>query len=298
VGALDGVAGAVAEIGGGPVVRDFASDADRTPVLLLPAKINTFLSVGPPDRRGWHPLRTVFQAVGLYDELHVEPGRSGVTFEGEDVPEENTVTKALRLLGEIADLPPMGLRIVKRIPSCAGLGGASTDAAGVLRLARRLVPGLPEAEVKGIAAAVGADVPFFLVGGRAKAEGYGERLTPLPDSPEEWVVIARPDVGCPTPAAYKALDALGDRPFLDFEDRLYNDFERVAPCECLDLIERLNWLGGRAGLSGSGSAVFGLFPSRDAAEIAAGRLSAPFVAVAPTLRRGEGQHAERRSRTL
>lgn len=227
-----------------------------------PAKLNLFLSVGPPDRRGYHPIRSVFQAIDLYDVLRIEPAdEDAVVCDDPDVPAENTVTKALRLLREVAPLPPLKVHLSKEIPAESGLGGGSSDAAGLLRAAKRLAPGLPEAELAGIALAVGADVPFFLVGGRARAEGYGERLTPLPDGPDEWYVVLRPPVGCPTGEMYRKLDEK-PRDWADYGEGLYNDFERVAPCECLDWIERLLTLGARdAGLSGSGSAVFGRFES-------------------------------------
>jgi 4-diphosphocytidyl-2-C-methyl-D-erythritol kinase len=129
---------------------------------------------------------------------------------------------------------------------------------------------IPVGELKGIAEAIGMDVPFFLVGGRAKAEGYGQIISPLPDMEPEWYVVARPTVGCSTPEAYRQLDerSYSWREFPE-ADELYNDFERVAPCECLDLIKILQRNGAKdAALSGSGSAVFGRFATQGAAEIA------------------------------
>jgi 4-diphosphocytidyl-2-C-methyl-D-erythritol kinase len=235
-----------------------------------PAKVNLFLSVGPPDRRGYHPIRTIFQAIDLCDTLEVEVADSDeVVCSSEEVPENNTVSKTLRLLKEVVNLPPLRVTIYKRIPSQAGLGGGSSDAAGLIRAAKAIaqVP-VPEAELHGLAQTVGMDVPFFLIGGKALGEGYGERLRPLPDSPEEWFVVAKPPVGCDTAAAYRLLDEKPrDWKDLPTDDTLYNDFERVAPCESLDLIERLQVLGARdAALSGSGSAVFGRFNDRHTAE--------------------------------
>lgn len=248
----------------------------RQVVVKCPAKVNLFLAVGPPDRRGYHPLRTIFQAIDLCDDLEVElGGEAGFVCDDPSVPPENTVTKAVRLVSEIAPLPPMRITLRKRIPLESGLGGGSSDAAGILRLAKKLAPGvLPDAELRGIALAIGADVPFFLVGGRARAEGYGEKLTALPDAPPEWLVIARPPVGCPTGEAFKRLDEK-TYDWLPFPDRdiLYNDFERVAPCESLDLIERLQVHGARdAALSGSGSAVFGRFTDEASARRAEEKL--------------------------
>lgn len=252
-----------------------------------PAKVNTFLAVGPPDARGWHPLRTVFQAIDLCDVLTIEPAdEDRITFSVPGIPDRNTVGEALRRLREHVDVPPVAVHVEKRIPSESGLGGGSSDAAGLLRLLGVGHPKLPE-----IALAVGADVPFFLVGGRARGEGYGERLTPLPDLPERWLVLVRPDEGCPTPEMFRQLDASprGFREFPD-SDELYNDFERVAPCASLDLVERLRIHGAEdAALTGSGSVVFGRFASRDRAEGAARamRTEAPWVRVARTMPRTE-----------
>lgn len=258
-----------------------------------PAKVNLFLAVGPPDRRGYHPLRTIFQAVGLYDVLDVSFEGTGFELKvlGADLPENNTLTKTLRLSEEIFALAPTKVSLQKNIPMQAGLGGGSSDAAGLLRAMHRSRP-VSAPEMNSIASAVGADVPFFLVGGRARGERYGDRLTPLEEGPEEWMVIVKPEVGCSTPEMFRRLDEK-PREWRDWPegDELYNDFERVAPCECLDLIERLQIYGARdAALSGSGSAVFGRFTSKDeAASAAEGMRSegARHLWVAKTLSRAE-----------
>jgi 4-diphosphocytidyl-2-C-methyl-D-erythritol kinase len=244
-------------------------------IVPCPAKINLFLAVGPRDERGYHPLRTEFQALGLFDYLEIEPAsEDAFACASPEVPEENTVTRAWRLVREIAELPPMKVRLVKGIPAQSGLGGGSSDAAGFLRATNLVAPHPPsEAELRQVARTVGADVPFFLVGGRARAEGYGERLQPLPDPEPAWYVVARPRVSCSTPEMFARLDEQ-DYAWRDFADELYNDFERVAPCESLDLIERLQALGAEgAGLSGSGSATFGRFPTHAHAERVAAKLN-------------------------
>jgi 4-diphosphocytidyl-2-C-methyl-D-erythritol kinase len=243
--------------------------------LKCPAKVNLFLAVGPPDLRGYHPLRTVFQAVNLCDDLVVEFGdgkaETIVEVAGAELPEDNTITKTLRLSREVFSRRPSRVEVHKGIPIQSGLGGGSSDAAGVLR-ALAHAQGRPiDAEVISIASAVGADVPFFLIGGRARGEGYGDIVTPLPDPLEDWYVIAKPEAGCSTVDMYKKLDA-SPRDWLGWPagDPLYNDFERVAPSECLDLLHQLLTLGARdAALSGSGSAVFGRFADRGSAESAA-----------------------------
>lgn len=250
-----------------------------------PAKINTFLAVGTPDERGWHPLRTIFQAIDLCDTLAIEPAEADeVTFSVPGVPAKNTVTEALRLLREHRDVPPQRIRVEKRIPSESGLGGGSSDGAGILR---HFGQDLPRETLLEVALQIGADVPFFLFGGRARAEGYGERLEPLPDLPRRWLVLARPEQGCPTAEMFRKLDEKS-RSFADFpeEDLLYNDFERVAPCASLDLIERLQVHGAEdAALTGSGSVVFGRFANEEQAKAAeeAMRREAPWVHACPTL---------------
>lgn len=133
-------------------------------------------------------------------------------------------------------------------------------------------------DLRGLALSVGADVPFFLVGGRAKAEGYGERLTPCEDVEETFLVVVKPDVNCPTAEMFRALDQI-DRPWLDFpkEDSPHNDFLFVAPEECHRAIRLLRTYSAMdAGLTGSGSAVFGLYE----------RFS--FAATGKELMKGEG----------
>lgn len=263
-----------------------------------PAKVNLFLSVGPRDSRGYHPLRTVFQAVGLYDLLDVEfgagpGGPTEIEIVGVELPAENTVAKVLRLSREVFTVAPVRVRLEKHIPMQSGLGGGSSDAAGVLRALCRLRPvSLEEAE--SLAAAVGADVPFFLTGGRAIGDRYGDRITPLPDAPKEWYLIGKPPIGCSTAEMFAKLDA-EPRPWAELPsaDLLFNDFESVAPGPCIDLICRLRELGARdAGLTGSGSAVFGRFGSRERAERASQGLGGADTWIVECLTRAESLRIE------
>lgn len=222
-------------------------------------------------------MRTLFQTLALRDDLVLtERGSGGVEIEvvGAELPVENTLTKTLRLVRELVDLPPLHVHLTKRIPSQAGLGGGSSDAAGLLRGLTALGYALPWDQAEAVAVAVGADVPFFLVGGLARGEGYGERLTPLPDPPTEAMVVVLPDARVSTPEAYAALDRLPNRPWAPFPEgshwNPYNDFERVAPCVCGDVAERLQGFGASSALlSGSGSSVFGVFSEPERAEEAA-----------------------------
>lgn len=236
------------------------------------AKVNLFLAVGKLDHRRYHPIRTIMQTVSLADELEVEVGAAADQFEviGASLPEDNSVTKAIRLAREFVDVPRLGIKLTKNIPSEAGLGGGSSDAAGILRILGAAPSRLSFAAQLEIAGAVGCDVPFFLYGGLAKATGYGEIVEPLPDPTPKTLIIAKPNLGISTALAYAGLDS-ADFPWRDFpanSEELYNDFERVAPCECGEIAERMMIHGASAAqLTGSGSAVFGIVKSEEADRI-------------------------------
>lgn len=262
-----------------------------------PAKLNLFLEVAPPDRTGYHPVKTLYQAIGLYDELTVTVGGEGFEVDGIELPEENTITKVLRLIKEVADLPPIGIKLVKRIPAMAGMGGGSSNAAGLIRAVRALLPkAIPDYQYEAIAVSVGADVPFFLRGGKAIGEGYGEKITQIEDESPQWMVVAKPEVGCNTAEMYQNLDrarnqyqgsppdAREDLPF-KFNP---NDFLLVAPQACLKVMRQMHELGLEAiGMTGSGSGVFGAASSRLIAERVAGLLSGVNAWAVPTLSQSE-----------
>jgi 4-diphosphocytidyl-2-C-methyl-D-erythritol kinase len=185
----------------------------------------------------------------------------------------------------------MRIELEKNIPDQSGLGGGSSDAAGLLKLLHQLFPeALPDYFLKEVALSVGADVPFFLVGGMAKAEGYGEKLTPLEDLPPEWIVVVQPKERVSTPEAFKLLDSL-DREWHDFDaaDSGINHFELAAPPTCLEIKAELKAAGAEFSLlTGSGSAVFGLFgQDKEAASKAFSQLEGryPFVWLGQTLSR-------------
>ncbi len=264
--------------------------------VVCPAKVNVFLSIGGPDATGYHPLRSVFQTVSLADELHLEVGQEDAfVCDCDEVPIENTVTKAWRLSREYNDIPRLRVTLKKRIPARSGLGGGSSDAAGFLRGLTHLLKGrFTQDEAREVATAVGADVPFFLIGGTARATGYGEVLTPLPDGDPCHLLIVMPQASSvSTPEAYAALDRV-PRPFLDFPDTVWsqhNDFELVAPAACLEAIEWMRRRGSQlCGLTGSGAAVFGVFDSNADAHDAAGAWSCEMLGsfwVCHTLNRKE-----------
>jgi 4-diphosphocytidyl-2-C-methyl-D-erythritol kinase len=164
-----------------------------------PAKINRELRVGPVRSDGFHEIRSRLVAIDLVDSIEVEPGDGALALvcEGLDVPcdESNLVVRAGQALAERLGRPADArIRLEKRIPPGAGLGGGSSDAARSLFLLSRLW-GSPtsEEELSALAASLGSDVPFFLVGGEAEVTGRGEHVTPLPDSePTDLLVLVPP----------------------------------------------------------------------------------------------------------
>jgi 4-diphosphocytidyl-2-C-methyl-D-erythritol kinase len=245
-------------------------------VALSPAKLNLFLSVGPAEPSGMHPVCTRMQTVSLADEVLAEPAETdSVEFEPPIVEGPNTVEKALALARAVADFPPLRVVVRKRVPMQSGLGGGSSNAGAVLRLAMRAAGRPEDAQTLGsIAAQVGMDSPFFLVGGLAECTGWGQVVEAMPDLPESWLVVAMPSTGVSSAGAYARLDALPRslRPAPADPWELSNDFEAVAPEASLRLIRWLREAGAdRAGLTGSGAACFGRYAGRAGAEEAAAR---------------------------
>ena len=207
------------------------------------AKINLTLDVGPPLPDGYHPIRSIMQTIALHDTLTIThtPEVPGIVLEvtgaeAKGVPADasNLVCRAAALLAG----PQTGLHILlhKRIPSQAGLGGGSSDAAAAMRAVNTLLGlGQTHGQLVEVGAALGADIPFFLTGGTALVEGKGEIVTPLPALKPTWhLVLAKPSVGVSTAAAYAALDIDTDRipgiateAWLEGSRRLANDFEAV-----------------------------------------------------------------------
>jgi len=185
----------------------------------VPAKVNLQLSVGPPRGDGYHDLVTVFHAVSLFDEVTVRPAsRAGVRVTGEgaaSVPEgrSNLAMRAARALASVAlarrTKPAVHIDIRKRIPVAAGLAGGSADAAAALVACNELWgTGLTPAELRDVAASVGSDVPFALLGGTAIGQGRGELLSPaLTTGTYHWV-LAFSSGALSTPDVYAACDRL------------------------------------------------------------------------------------------
>ena len=194
------------------------TEPDPTVRIRVPGKINLALCVGPRRPDGFHDLATVFQSVSLYDELVAVPAPVGtvtIQVEGKDAdlvgaPEDNLAVRAARLLAETY-APGVGahLRLVKGIPVAGGMAGGSADAAAALLACTRLW-GLQveQRALLDLAAMLGSDVPFTVLGGTAVAYGRGELLTPVPvDHTFAWVLVTSAD-GLSTPAVFRRFDEL------------------------------------------------------------------------------------------
>lgn len=270
-----------------------------TPTLIVRAhaKINLSLRVGPRRLDGFHELRTVYQAIDLHDTLRMadRKGPFALSCRTPGIPLDTTnlVYKAVeamwRRLARAGEPRDLSIRLLKRIPSQAGLGGGSSDAAATLVGLNRLWRArLRHDELVTMAATLGSDVPFFLVGGTVLGLGRGEMLQPLPDAPSREVVIVYPPVGIATADAYGWFDAdaraAAAATWVDTAasrvrrtDPIVNDLE--APVErrqpVIGAARRALVAAGAlaAGMTGSGSAVFGLFETRRAAGGAARALT-------------------------
>lgn len=277
------------------------------------AKVNYALEVRGLKEDGYHEISTVMQSVSLTDEVEIERIREGfelaVEPEGVEVgpPEENTVYKARELLGKLVGARlPARVSLRKGIPAGAGLGGGSADAAATLVGLNDLFElGSSTEELREIGLRVGADVPFCITGGTALGEGIGEVLSPLPSPPPHHLVVAKPAAGASTARIYRAYDelparddpsvvpvvkALRTNDLTALAKGLGNDLAPVTKelvPEVGELEEVLLSAGALgAAMSGSGTAVFGVFGSGEEARAAAGRLRAPFVAVCEPVSQG------------
>ena len=265
-----------------------------------PAKINLHLTVHARRPDGYHALTTVFQTIGLADRLVLEAsdGPLRLRCPNSDAPEDETnlVLRAARALaGELGRGAPDGLRFTleKHVPTQAGLGGGSADAVAALRLlcAAWDVAATPDLLIR-VGRTLGSDVPFFALGGTVLGEGRGDELTPLAPLPPLACVIVRPPFGVATADAYRWLSEsrAGGPPVAEtFEPPARpeawlpalagcrNDFEPVVAARHPEIAETVTALRAAgavlAMMSGSGSAVFGLFEQAHGAA----RAAAPFA---------------------
>lgn len=264
-----------------------------------PPKVNLYLRIVRRREDGFHELETVFQSVGGGDTLYGAPAEAlTLTCTDPEVPsdESNLVLKAaLRLQERFPEAAGRGaaLHLVKRTPSGAGMGGGSADAAAALVLLSHLWGLSPSpAELAELAAALGSDVPFFLVGGTAAAGGRGEVLTPMPTAPL-WLVLLRPPLGVSTPWAFRQwrAEACGGPTVKEFREvlasgdpaevaaALRNDLEPGVAAGVPEIAAARRWLLEQGALgarmTGSGSVVFGIARDEAHAREIAGKEGAP-----------------------
>ena len=262
-----------------------ASEWDWQSAYPAPAKLNLFLHVVGRRADGYHLLQTVFRFVDYGDCLRFVPRTDGelrLTRPLLGVPPEADLTiRAARLLqAETGCRQGVEIEVDKRLPMGGGLGGGSSDAATVLLALNHLWQlGLSRQRLQMLGLSLGADVPVFLFGRNAFAEGVGEALQPVA-LPPAWYVVLEPPVQVPTAAIFGAPELRRDTPTMragDWSPGLGgNDLEPVAVARYPALAEYLAWLGqfGPALMTGSGACVFASFVDKDAAKAVLARLSA------------------------
>ena len=248
-----------------------------------PAKLNLFLHITGRRADDYHLLQSVFMLIDWCDTLHFELRRDGVISRtdlgmavNQDLPAEDLSVRAARAL-QAATGTTLGVHISleKRIPSQAGMGGGSSDAASCLLALQRLWGlRLPPAKLMALALSLGADVPFFLCGSHAWVEGIGELITPI-TLPAARFLVVKPAAGLSTQAIFSSPELKRDTKtatMLGFaandNGRVYgfgrNDLQPVAEKLCPPMVQSLNWLaaqGLQGRMTGSGSAVFAQMPN-------------------------------------
>ncbi len=235
-----------------------------------PAKLNLFLHITGRREDGYHLLQTVFQFLDHGDRLHFTPRRDGnirrlAAIPG-IAPEDDLIIRAATLLRQHGD-PSLGvdIGIDKRLPLGGGLGGGSSDAATTLVALNRIWRlGLTADKLAAMGLSLGADVPIFVHGQAAWAEGVGERISPI-TLPEPWFVVVIPPVSVSTAEIFSAPELTRDCPTIKIRDFLAgagtNVCEPVVRKRYPEVAEALDWLGryGAARLTGTGGCVFAPF---------------------------------------
>lgn len=258
------------------------------------AKLNLTLDVLGRREDGYHDLKSVMQTISIRDDVELDAGTGKpwtleCSQEGIPTDSTNLAWKAAEVFCQTLKKDPQGLaiRITKRIPSGAGLGGGSADAAAVLRaLNRHYGSPLSVLALAELGAQVGSDVPFCVVCGTAMVEGRGERLRKLPDMPECVFVVCKPEFSVSTPELYRKLDSVAIAHHPDnmamenaliagdlgkIADLIENVFDPVVTAEHLELnyIKSICNSYGALGMqmTGSGSAVYAIMPSFEYAAV-------------------------------
>lgn len=243
-----------------------------------PAKLNMFLHIVGRRADGYHLLQTAFQLLDWGDSVHLRPREDGRIIRVDPLPgvaaERDLAVRAARVLQQATgSMLGADIAIDKRIPLGGGLGGGSSDAATTLVVLNRLWnTGLDEDALAGLALGLGADVPVFVRGHSAWAEGIGERLVPLA-LPLRWYVVVDPGASVPTADLFGAAELTRDAPHLTIPLFLSgattaNVFEPIVRERFPAVAHALDWLAthGVARLSGSGGCVFVALDSREAGE--------------------------------
>jgi 4-diphosphocytidyl-2-C-methyl-D-erythritol kinase len=254
-----------------------------------PAKLNLFLHVVGRRADGYHLLQTAFQLIDLSDVLHFESRTDGRIIRANAVPgvteeEDLVVQAARRLQAKTGTGQGVTITLEKHIPLGGGLGGGSSDAATTLLALNRLWRlGFSAAELAGEALALGADVPFFLFGQNAFAQGVGETLVPL-RTPDAHFAVIYPGIAVPTAEVFRAPELTRNTDPIRMSDFCadasepelrvlkrgfgHNDLEPVAVARYPEIGTALGWLRrfGEARMSGSGACVYCAFATREAAQ--------------------------------
>lgn len=265
------------------------------------AKINLGLDVLRRLPNGYHEVRMIMQTVGIYDTLFLKKTERGIVLnvtmagEGDNPPagagevpdnEENLCYKAAKLLMETYGIEEgVTISLIKRIPVAAGMAGGSTNAAAVLKGMNHLFGlGLSEEALQELGVKLGADIPYCIKGGTALAEGIGEKLTGLPDAPDCFLLVAKPDISVSTKYVYEnlKLDTLKARPDIDGMAAAIGEGSLDGILDCMEnvlqsvteakypvigeLKRQMERLGAaKAMMSGSGPTVFGIFKEEEKA---------------------------------
>ena len=267
------------------------------------AKLNLTLDILGKRPDGYHEMKMVMQTISLHDDVTVTLMDKGITCRVADAAlpcdERNLAVRAAKAFCEAVNYSGgIDIALTKRIPSEAGMAGGSADAAAVLRALRDLVsPALTDERLEQIGAAVGSDVPFCIRGGTQLAEGRGEKLTVLSPAPRFFAAVCKPDFPISTPALFARVDGvtITDRPDTDAmlaaiehgdADTLCanvrNVFEQALDGEQRERIETIKcdllaYGAKTSAMTGSGSAVFGLFREEDACRSACSALQSERV---------------------
>jgi 4-diphosphocytidyl-2-C-methyl-D-erythritol kinase len=258
----------------------------QTLTLAAPAKLNLFLHVTGRRADGYHTLESLFVPIDLADTVELALRDDGAIVRLADVrgvrePDDLSLRAAEALRNASGAMSGASIRVVKRIPLGAGLGGGSSDAASVLLGLNRLWSlGLSRRELVAIGVALGADVPFFLGDGPALARGIGEDLTPM-SVPARWVALATPRVHVETASIFASPELTRATPSAKMdvfsEGYGHNDLEAVAVSrfpQVREAVQALRRFSPHARMSGSGASVFALYDAEDDAKRALALLPA------------------------